>query len=186
MKFEKITGSEDLVLYKPIIYKDSRGAFVEKFSAKIFQESTGQSIELIQINESSSCLNVLRGLHYQISKPQGKLVTVISGSVLDVAVDLRTFSSTYGQAFCVELDATSKHSLWIPRGYAHGFLALSEEVIFSYMVDNIYDSKSEQTLLWDDPALNIDWQIINPIMSEKDHLGLSFKDAPKFFSISSS
>ena len=180
MKFENVTGSEDLVLFKPIIYKDSRGSFVEKFSAKIFQESTGQNIDLIQANESSSCLNVLRGLHYQLSKPQGKLVTVISGRVLDVAVDLRTFSSTYGQDFCVELNSTYKHSLWIPRGYAHGFLSLSEEVIFSYMVDNIYDPSSEHTLLWSDPSLKIDWGSDSPLVSSKDKSGLSFENSPTF------
>lgn len=180
MKFEKVTGSEDLVLYKPIIYKDSRGSFVEKFSAQIFQESTGQNIDLIQVNESSSCLNVLRGLHYQLCKPQGKLVTVISGRVLDVAVDLRTFSSTYGQAFCVELNSSYKHSLWIPRGYAHGFLSLSEEVIFSYMVDNIYDPSSEHTLLYSDSFLEINWQTNNPSISKKDSEGKLFKDSPKF------
>ena len=180
MKFENVTGSEDLVLFKPIIYKDSRGSFVEKFSAKIFQESTGQNIDLIQANESSSCLNVLRGLHYQLSKPQGKLVTVISGRVLDVAVDLRTFSSTYGQVFCVELNSTYKHSLWIPRGYAHGFLSLSEEVIFSYMVDNIYDPSSEHTLLYSDSFLEINWQTNNPSISKKDSEGKLFKDSPKF------
>jgi len=180
LKFENVTGSEDLVLFKPIIYKDSRGSFVEKFSTTIFQESTGQNIDLIQANESSSCLNVLRGLHYQLSKPQGKLVTVISGRVLDVAVDLRTFSSTYGQAFCVELNSTYKHSLWIPRGYAHGFLSLSEEVIFSYMVDNIYDPSSEHTLLWSDPSLKIDWGTDSPLVSSKDKSGLSFENSPKF------
>jgi dTDP-4-dehydrorhamnose 3,5-epimerase len=180
LKFENIAGSKDLILYKPLIFKDSRGSFVEKFSTKIFQESTGKNIEFIQVNESFSCLNVLRGLHYQLSKPQGKLVTVISGRVLDVAVDLRTFSSTYGQAFCVELNSTSKHSLWIPRGYAHGFLSLSEEVIFSYMVDNIYDPPSEHTLLWSDSFLEINWQTSNPSISKKDSEGKLFEDTPKF------
>lgn len=145
-----------------------------------FRSEIGTETNFIQINESFSSKGTLRGLHYQLKSPQGKFVSVISGKVLDVVVDMRVNSSTFGKSFAIELDSKHKCSLWIPRGYAHGFLALTDNVTFFYMVDNHYDPSFEHTLLWNDPVLKIDWNIKSPIVSSKDAEGLTFKDAPKF------
>lgn len=175
-----IKGSNDLILFSPTIHGDNRGLFLERYNLKEFQSISGAEPEFVQSNESFSSKGVLRGLHYQLNNPQGKLVSVMRGKVIDVVVDLRLNSSTFGKSFSIELDATKKKSLWIPRGYAHGFVALSDDVTFFYMVDNYYDPESEYTLLWSDPTLKIDWKISSPLVSEKDEKGLSFKNAPKF------
>lgn len=175
-----IEGTNDLVYFEPTVHEDERGYFVEKYNKKYFKKLIGSDLFLFQNNESCSKKNVLRGLHYQSKNPQGKLVTVLKGVALDVAVDLRSNSSTFGKWFSVRLDASKKNSLWIPKGYAHGFLSLTDEMIFSYMVDNIYDPRSEETLIWNDKSLKIDWGIDHPIVSEKDSNGLTFNKTKKF------
>ena len=180
MTSHKVNGSDDLILFKPSIHCDNRLLFLERFNIKDFKKATGLSPKFLQSNESYSSKNVLRGLHYQLNKPQGKLVSVFSGKVLDVVVDLRVHSKTYGKCFKILLDSNKKYSLWIPRGYAHGFLTLSKDAIFFYMVDNSYDPASEHTILWNDPSLNINWNVSSPIVSEKDMKGITFNAAPKF------
>jgi len=180
MKVKLLEGSNDLIYFESKVYQDERGYFCERFNKDIYLKYIGDDFNLFQSNESSSKKNVLRGLHYQFNKPQGKLATVISGLALDVVVDLRTNSSTFGKWFSVILDSTKKNSLWIPKGYAHGFLSLSDNMIFSYMVDNSYDPSSDQTLIWNDKYLKIDWGIEQPIISSKDLKGLSFEDTKKF------
>jgi|TARA_B110000438_G_scaffold164717_1_gene157607 dTDP-4-dehydrorhamnose 3,5-epimerase len=175
-----LEGSIDLIYFESKLHVDERGYFCERFNKYIFSEFVGADFELFQSNESCSKKNVLRGLHYQTDKPQGKLATVLKGAALDVVVDLRTNSKTFGQWFSIILDSSKKNSLWIPRGYAHGFLSLTDEMVFSYMVDNSYDPASEQTLVWNDEYLQIDWDIEEPIISSKDSKGLPFDQAKKF------
>jgi len=180
MQGSLVEGSYDLIYFESKLYEDERGYFCERFNKDIYAKYVGADLELFQSNESCSKKNVLRGLHYQTNKPQGKLVTVLSGSALDVVVDLRTNSDTYGKWFSKILDSSRKNSFWIPRGYAHGFLSLSNEMVLSYMVDDSYDPASEQTLIWNDAYLKIDWGIEEPIISSKDSKGLPFNEAKKF------
>lgn len=174
---EKITFDiEGLILIKPRVFFDSRGYFFESFNHARYKEVLGEDIDFVQDNISSSSKNVLRGLHFQ-SPPmaQGKLVTVLSGAVIDIAVDLRKESRTYGKYHCVELTADNNHQFWIPPGFAHGFVSLCDNTIFSYKCTNYYASAHENTLMWNDPDLNIDWQCVHPIISDKDSTGISFK-----------
>ena len=180
MENKLLEGSNDLFSIQPKIFGDNRGYFLERFNSKVLESALGQSINFVQQNESHSSMGVLRGMHYQTTNPQSKLVTVIKGSVLDVAVDLRLNSTTYGRWFAVELNSELKNSLFIPKGYAHGFYVQSEEVIFSYMVDEFYDPNSEITILWNDKDLNIDWNADDPIISPRDLNGISFNSAQKF------
>jgi dTDP-4-dehydrorhamnose 3,5-epimerase len=164
--FEK-TFIKDLLIISPNIFSDNRGYFLESYNKKDL--ATVLNVEFVQDNESMSQKNVLRGLHFQ--KPtyaQGKLVRVITGSVLDVAVDLRKESATYGHHFKHVLSAENKNQLYIPEGFAHGFLVLENNTIFSYKCTNYYHKESEDSILWDDPSLKINWGIKNPIISEKD------------------
>ncbi len=168
------TGIEGLIVVEPKVFKDSRGYFFESFNKKIFEQG-GIISQFVQDNQSFSQKNVLRGLHFQ--KPpytQAKLVSVIQGAVLDVVVDLRKSSQTYGEYFSLELTGENKKMLFIPEGFAHGFATLQDNTIFSYKCSNLYNKDSEASILWDDKTLNIDWQIKNPILSEKDLI------APKF------
>lgn len=166
---------EGLLLIEPKIFQDDRGFFFESFNKEKYKEILGGNIDLVQDNISVSKKNVLRGLHFQ-SPPfaQGKLVTVIKGRVLDVAVDLRKDSATYGQYQSIELSAENKLQFWVPPGFAHGFLALEDETIFSYKCSNYYSPKHENTILWNDANLSIDWKINNPIISDKDKVGDDF------------
>ena len=164
------TDIEGVVIIEPRIFKDARGYFFESFSAKEFQEKVCQTT-FVQDNESFSSYGVVRGLHFQ--KPpytQSKLVRVIKGAVLDVAVDLRKGSPTYGKHVAVELTGENHRQLFIPKGFAHGFSVLSEEVLFQYKCDNFYAPQSEGGIAWNDPALQIDWRIPADkiILSEKD------------------
>lgn len=164
------TGIKDLLIIEPTIYEDSRGYFMESFSLKEFHKTIGD-IDFVQENESKSKYGVIRGLHFQ--KPpyaQSKLVRVVKGAVLDVAVDIREGSSTFGQYLTIELSDDNKRQLFIPQGFAHGFSVLSEEVIFQYKCDNYYHFESEGAILWNDPQLNIDWKIpeADIILSDKD------------------
>jgi len=161
----KITG---LVIIEPDVFQDERGYFFESWNQKKFNESVTQ-VNFVQDNQSCSLKGALRGLHFQ-NPPhdQGKLVRVISGSILDVAVDIRKKSSTYGQYVSVELTAENKNMFYIPAGFAHGFLALEDNTIISYKCTNDYNKESEGSLLWNDKNININWGIENPIISKKD------------------
>ena len=162
------TPLDGLLVFAPEIYEDDRGYFFESWNKKIFKEF-GLNYEFNQDNQSLSKYGVLRGLHFQNPpNTQGKLVRVISGSVLDVAVDLRKNSPTYGMHKSIILSEKNKIMFWIPPGFAHGFSTLENNTIFSYKCSGVYDKKSEGSILWNDPDLNIDWKIENPIVSEKD------------------
>ncbi len=160
----------------PKVFGDQRGFFLETYNASRYNDIL-KNIQFVQDNFSSSNKGVLRGLHFQ-NPPysQGKLVQVITGSALDVAVDLRKNSDTYGQHVKVVLSAEKRNQFWIPEGFAHGFLALEDNTIFSYKCTNYYNPQSEVTILWNDRNLQIDWQIDNPIISPKDKEGVLFKD----------
>ncbi len=176
------TALDGVVILEPRIFTDARGYFFESFSQKEFDEKV-RPIRFVQDNESKSSYGVLRGLHYQ--KPpfcQSKLVRVIKGAVLDVAVDIRKGSPSYGQHVAVELTAENHRQLFIPRGFAHGFVVLSEEVVFQYKCDNFYAPQSEGAVAWNDPALGIDWQVPADavLLSDKDrkHLPLAEAGSP--------
>ena len=174
MNIEK-TFIEDLLIISPTVFTDNRGYFLESYNKDNL--SSFLNVDFVQDNESMSQKNVLRGLHFQ--KPphaQGKLVRVITGSVLDVAVDLRKGSATYGKHFKHILSSENKKQLYIPKGFAHGFLVLEDDTIFSYKCTNYYHAASEVSLSWNDPTININWQVDNPIISEKDQNALAFKD----------
>lgn len=171
------TGIEDLIIIKPRVFEDDRGYFFESYNKINFLEK-GIDVNFVQDNESRSIKNVLRGLHFQ--KPpytQGKLVRVMRGSVLDVAVDLRKNSPTYGKWESIVLSDKNKWMYWVPAGFAHGFMTLEDNTVFFYKCTNIYNQKSEGSLLWNDPDLNIDWgKDIEPILSGKDKVAPRFRD----------
>ena len=171
----KKTQLEGLVVIKPKIFVDDRGYFFESWSQASFAEN-GLEFDFVQDNQSLSNKGVLRGLHFQ-NPPfaQGKLVRVIKGSVIDVAVDIRRMSPTYGQHFKIILSEKNNKSLWIPPGFAHGFAALEENTIFSYKCTGLYNKLSEGTIAWNDKDLNINWDVKNPLISEKDLISVSFK-----------
>ncbi len=163
------------------VFEDKRGYFFESYNKEKFN-SAGLNLEFVQDNQSLSQRNVLRGLHFQNAPfEQGKLVRVIKGAVLDVAVDIRKKSATYGKYFTIELSEKNKTMIWIPPGFAHGFLTLADETIFFYKCTNFYNKASEQTIQWDDKILNIPWNAENPIISEKDKHGIPFKDFISLF-----
>ena len=170
MKIEQ-TQLQDCYIIHDTVFKDDRGYFFESFNANSFRTLTGISEHFVQDNQSSSTRGVLRGLHMQTGEyAQAKLVRVIEGSVLDVAVDLRKYSSTFGNTFSIELTAENHKQLYIPRGFAHGFLVLSDKAVFFYKCDNFYNKESELGIMYDDPDLKIDWQLHTGdlILSEKD------------------
>jgi dTDP-4-dehydrorhamnose 3,5-epimerase len=173
-KKEKIEG---LVSFYPKVFDDDRGFFLETFNEKKYQEIIGNELKFIQDNVSKSSKGVLRGLHFQVPPfDQGKLVFVMQGQAIDVAVDIRKSSSTYGKHVRILLDSKIKNQLWIPPGFAHGFCALEDETVFCYKCTNFYSPQHEQALIWNDPDLEIDWNIEKPIVSEKDKLAINFKD----------
>ena len=170
------TSIDGLLIIKPDVFKDDRGYFYESYNKERFAK-IGLNIDFVQDNESKSSKGVLRGLHFQ--KPpfaQGKLVRVIKGSVMDVAVDLRKDSPTYGKWESVVLTEDNKLQFWIPEGFAHGFVALEDNTIFNYKCTNVYNKESEGSILWNDPDININWNIDNPILSEKDKISPLFKN----------
>lgn len=170
------TAIEGLLIITPDIFEDARGYFYESFNKSKYAVH-GIADEFVQDNQSMSSKGVLRGLHFQHPPyAQGKLVRVLAGRVWDVVVDLRSASPTYGKNFCIELSAENKKQLWIPPGFAHGFATLDDNSIFSYKCTKTYHRDSEGCILWDDPDLNIDWNINNPILSDKDLKGHSFSD----------
>jgi dTDP-4-dehydrorhamnose 3,5-epimerase len=169
MKFTS-TALPDVVFIEPRVFEDSRGAFMEAWEARKFA-AAGIHAEFVQDNESSSRQYVLRGLHYQVARPQGKLVRVVHGEVFDVAVDLRRSSATFGRWVGVRLSAENRAMLWVPPGFAHGFLVLSTRATFVYKCTDFYDPSSERSLRWDDPSVGIEWPLppgVQPIVSAKD------------------
>ena len=175
------TAIPDVLLLEPTIYEDERGFFFESFNQKRFDDATRRNVCFVQDNHSRSARHVLRGLHYQIRRPQGKLVRVISGEVFDVAVDLRRSSPTFGKFVSIVLSAANKKQLWIPEGFAHGFLVLSDAAEFLYKTTDYYVPEYERCLIWNDPDIGIDWpKGIEPILSAKDRLGLSLSKAEVF------
>lgn len=165
------TEFEGLVVLQPKIYTDKRGAFLESWNQSLFKD-LGLDINFVQDNQSISHKNVLRGLHFQQEpNAQGKLVRVTRGSAMDVVVDLRTRSTTYGKHFKLKLCSKKSNMMWIPSGFAHGFLALEDNTVFQYKCDAFYAPNSEECLKWNDPSLEIDWGITSPFVSEKDQLG---------------
>lgn len=172
----------DVVLIQPQVFSDSRGLFFESFNQRKFEALIGRKVSFVQDNHSFSMKDVLRGLHYQIGQPQGKLVRVAKGAVFDVAVDIRKSSPFFGKWAGEILSAENKRQLWIPEGFAHGFLVLSESADFLYKTTDYYSPDHERTIRWDDPELAIDWPIAGqkPICSVKDCQGKSLADAELF------
>ena len=167
----------EVVLIEPKVFGDARGFFFESFNQKAFNEATGTNHQFVQDNHSRSAQGVLRGLHYQIQQPQGKLVRVVRGAVFDVAVDIRKSSPTFGRWVGAELSEDNQHQLWVPPGFAHGFLVLSDLADFLYKTTDYYAPQYERSILWNDSDLNIDWPIGEPILSNKDRQGLKFNSA---------
>ncbi|WP_191602238.1 dTDP-4-dehydrorhamnose 3,5-epimerase [Marinomonas algicola] len=171
------TAVDGVLIIEPNVFGDERGFFLESFQESRYQELCGITDRFVQDNHSRSGKNVLRGLHFQKSKPQGKLVRVVRGEVFDVAVDIRKGSPTYGQWAGVMLSEENKKQFWVPPGLAHGFVVLSEVADFEYKCTDYYDPSDEGCLIWDDPTVAIEWpKGIRPVLSEKDKLGLNFVD----------
>jgi dTDP-4-dehydrorhamnose 3,5-epimerase len=178
------TNLSGCFVIEPTLFHDSRGYFMESFNEKTFREQTHSDVHFVQDNQSVSTKGVLRGLHYQTGiHAQAKLVRVLEGAVLDIALDIRPESSTYGQHFSIELSAENQKQLFIPKGFAHGFLVLSEKASFFYKCDTYYNKESEAGVKFDDPSLKIDWNFSkeNLIISEKDAVQPLFKDAIKIW-----
>jgi len=175
------TGFEGLLILQPRIFKDERGAFYESWNEATFK-SLGLDLRFVQDNQSISHKNVLRGLHFQHEPhAQGKLLRVTRGKALDVVVDLRKNSKTYGQHYKVVLCSDKANMMWVPTGFAHGFIALENNTVFQYKCDAAYNPQSEDCLIWNDPKLGIDWEIKNPIISSKDEEGKPFDNLDTAF-----
>jgi dTDP-4-dehydrorhamnose 3,5-epimerase len=175
------TDIPDVLVIEPEVFGDQRGFFFESFNQRKWREKTGRETSFVQDNHSRSAKNVLRGLHYQIRQPQGKLVRVVQGEVFDVAVDLRRSSPTFGRWVGVELSAENHLQMWIPEGFAHGFYVLSDFAEFIYKTTDYWAPQYERTLIWNDPDLAIAWPIAEkPILSAKDAMGVSFRTAECF------
>lgn len=175
------TAIPDVKIIEPKVFGDDRGFFFESFNHKRFEEVIGRPVQFVQDNHSRSVKGVLRGLHYQIEQPQGKLVRVAVGEVFDVAVDLRQSSPTFGQWVGVTLSAENKRQLWVPEGFAHGFVVTSEVAEFLYKTTDYYAPEHERCILWNDPDLNIDWPLQGePSLSAKDKTGKLLVQADTF------
>lgn len=167
------TDLPGVLILEPRVFGDARGFFMESYNARAFAEATGLQVEFVQDNHSRSARGVLRGLHYQIRQPQGKLVRVTRGRVFDVAVDLRRSSPTFGRWTGAELSEENNRQMWVPTGFAHGFVVLSESADFLYKTTDYYAPGYERSLMWNDPAVGVDWQFEGePLLSEKDRAGL--------------
>lgn len=163
------TAIPDVLIIEPKVFGDARGFFYESYNQKDFQNATGLKVDFVQDNHSRSGKNVLRGLHYQVQQPQGKLVRVVRGAVFDVAVDLRRSSATFGQWVGAELSEENARQLWVPPGFAHGFLVLSDVADFLYKTTEYYAPEHERSIIWNDPDINIQWPLnIGPQLSVKD------------------
>lgn len=175
------TTIPDVMILEPKVFGDDRGFFFESFNAKAFEQATGLKREFVQDNHSKSAKNVLRGLHYQIKQPQGKLVRVVQGEVFDVAVDLRKGSKTFGHWVGAHLSAENRRQLWVPEGFAHGFIVLSNTAEFLYKTTDYYAPEFERSLLWNDPALGIEWpRDGEPKVAAKDAAGMLLTQAEVF------
>lgn len=175
------TAIPDVLILEPKVFGDARGFFMESFNERTFQTVTGLNVKFVQDNHSRSSKGVLRGLHYQVKQPQGKLVRVVRGAVFDVAVDLRSQSPTLGKWVGVELNEESNRQLWIPPGFAHGFVVISESADFLYKTTDYYAPEYERSLLWNDKDIGVDWPInSDAILSEKDRNGERFALCEKF------
>lgn len=171
------TPLNGLLILRPRIFADDRGHFLETFNQARFAEATDVEATFVQDNESLSTARVLRGLHFQVAPhAQGKLVHVVRGAVLDVCVDIRPQSPTFGKHIKVRLDDTTKEMLWIPPGFAHGFVVLEHDAVFAYKCTTYYNPAAERTIRWNDPDLAIDWGVEGPVVSEKDAAGMSFAE----------
>lgn len=173
------TAIPDVLLFEPAVFGDERGFFMESFNQKIFEEAVGRSVTFVQDNHSKSARGVLRGLHYQLAPyAQGKLVRCVAGEVFDVAVDIRPDSATCGQWVGARLSAENKRQLWVPEGFAHGFLVLSDSAEFLYKTTHYYHPESDRGLMWNDPVLAIDWPLQDePLLSAKDRVQPPFRPA---------
>jgi dTDP-4-dehydrorhamnose 3,5-epimerase len=175
-----ITKIPEVLLLEPKVFGDDRGFFLESYNQRSFEE-LGLRRSFVQDNHSRSARNVLRGLHYQLGRPQGKLLRVVSGSIWDVAVDIRRRSPTFGQWVGEELSAENKRIFWIPEGFAHGFIVTSDSADVLYKATDFYAPSHERSLLWNDPQLGISWPLsAEPILSQKDRAGISFSQAELF------
>lgn len=171
----------DVLLLEPKVFGDTRGFFFESYNRKAFQQATGLDVDFVQDNHSRSAQGVLRGLHYQIQQPQGKLVRVTTGAVFDVAVDIRASSPTFGQWVGEELSAANQKILWVPPGFAHGFLVLSESAEFLYKTTDYYAPAFERAIAWNDPQIGIVWPLpFAPLLSAKDQAAVRLQDAEVF------
>ena len=180
MKITPTTIAEVLVI-EPKVFGDARGFFFESFNQKAFNDATGLDLNFVQDNHSRSAKGVLRGLHYQIQQPQGKLVRVVRGAVFDVAVDIRKGSATFGKWVGIELSEDNRKQLWIPAGFAHGFLVTSDSAEFLYKTTDYYAPEHERCIAWNDPAIDIDWPVNSqPSLSAKDQKGLVLREAETF------
>lgn len=175
------TTIPDVKIIEPKVFGDQRGFFFESFNERQWRELTGLDVRFVQHNHSKSGANVLRGLHYQIQNPQGKLVRVVAGEVFDVAVDIRRSSPTFGHWFGTILSAENKRQMWVPAGFAHGFCVTSEAAEFLYLTTDYWMPEYERCIAWNDPDLAINWQLSGePLVSAKDLLGTPFKDAETY------
>lgn len=182
-KFMKVitTDIPDVLILEPAVFGDARGFFYESYNQQVFMDKTGIAANFVQDNHSRSAKGVLRGLHYQITRPQGKLVRVVVGEVFDVAVDIRRSSPTFGKSVGINLNADDKRMLWIPEGFAHGFLVLSDYAEFLYKTTNYYAPEGDRCIIWNDPQLAIAWPIdTEPLLSAKDRMGKTLPEADLF------
>lgn len=179
----KVTPSSipEILVFEPTVFGDDRGFFYESYNARHFAQMTGLSVNFVQDNHSRSARNVLRGLHYQIRQPQGKLVRVVSGAIFDVVVDIRASSPFFGRWIGVELSAENRRQLWVPPGFAHGFVVTSDSAECLYKTTDYWSPEHERSILWSDPALAIDWPLTGePMLSGKDSQGKLLADAEVF------
>ena len=175
------TAIPDVLVIEPKVFGDSRGFFYESFNQKVFNEATGLDVNFVQDNHSRGARGVLRGLHYQVQQPQGKLVRVVRGAVFDVAVDIRKGSPTFGKWEGIELTQDNHKQLWVPPGFAHGFVVTSESADFLYKTTDYYASEHERCIAWNDPVIGIQWPLtVEPKLSAKDQQGLALRDAVAF------
>jgi dTDP-4-dehydrorhamnose 3,5-epimerase len=181
MKLVERTSIPDVLIMEPDVFGDERGYFFESWNAKEFGKHVGSDVTFVQDNHSRSRRGVLRGLHYQVQQPQGKLVRVLRGRVFDVAVDLRKSSPTFGQWVGAELSEHNRRQSWIPVGFAHGFIVLSDSADFLYKTTDYYAPEHERCLIWNDPAIGVDWPLdVEPTLSAKDRAGVLLRDAEVF------
>ena len=175
------TSVPEVMILEPRVFEDPRGFFFESYNRRVFKEATGLDPQFVQDNQSFSVRNVLRGLHYQVRQPQGKLITVLAGEIFDVAVDLRRSSPTFGKWVSATLSGGTHRAIWIPPGFGHGFLVLSEHALVQYKTSDYYAPEHERTVLWNDPELAISWPLEGePMVSDKDQRGARFSSAELF------